>query len=173
MTSGDVQTPVALRRDAVWQDLAVGLAFVALGLYAAYRINFLDKPVFGLSTGPLDYATVPTIAALGIAALALIYVAGTVRKLVAGAGAGADEAAAPAAPRVSWRVVGRRLGTFGLLAAYVAAMKDVPFFLATAVFLAAMFVLYGQTSPVRVAAVSLIGAGALYGLFVVALRLPL
>lgn len=172
MTSADAQTPAAApRRDAAWQDLVLGLGFVALGLYAAYRINVLDKPVFGLSTGPLDYATVPTIASLGMAALALIYVAGAARKLIAGAGARQGDA--PAAPRASWRVVGRRLGTFGLLAAYVAAMKDVPFFAATAVFLAAMFVLYGQTSPLRVAAVSLIGAGALYGLFVVALRLPL
>ena len=164
-TGGDA--PAANRRDAVWQDLALGLAFVALGLYAAYRINFVDKPVFALGSGPLSYATVPTIASVGMVLLALLYVANSARKLMAG-----GDVAGPGAS-ISWRVVGRRLGTFALLVGYVVGMKDVPFFFATAVFLAAMFVLYGQTSPLRVAAVSLIGAGALYGLFVVALRLPL
>ena len=166
-TGGDIQS--AEPRGGLWQDLALGLAFVALGLYAAWRINFVDKPVFGLSTGPLTYATVPTIASLGITLLALLYVATSVRRLIATRAVIASDVVA----RVSWRVVGRRIGTFALLVAYVMAMKDVPFFIATAIFLAAMFVLYGQRSPLKVAAVALIGAGALYAMFVVALRLPL
>lgn len=156
---------------AAWKDLALGVALIAGGLYAAWRINFVDRPGFVMSTGPLDYAGVPTIASLGIAALALVYAAGAFARLVALRGF--DPARWGRPSPIPSRTAVRRVGTVVLLVAYALALKAVPFFAATAVFLAAMFVLYGHLSPLRIGVVALAGSAGLTALFVHALKLPL
>lgn len=156
--------------DDAWKDAALGSALVVLGLYAAWRINFAERPGFIISTGPLDYASVPTIAALGIAFLAALYTAGTLARMARSRGVRTIAWRRPAAPSLAtWR----RLGTVAFVAAYVFMLKSLPYFVATAIFLTVMFVLFGQRSPLRVGAVALAGSAVLTALFVYALKLPL
>lgn len=156
---------------AAWKDLALGLALIAGGLYAAWRINFVDRPGFVMSSGVLDFASVPTIASVGISLLALVHTAGIVMRLVALGGF--DPARWGRVSLIPSRTAARRAVTLALLVGYALALKDVPFFVATAIFLGAMFVLYGHVSPVRVGVVALAGSAALTGLFVHLLHLPL
>lgn len=71
------------------------------------------------------------------------------------------------------KVWARIAGTLILLTAYVALLKEVPFLPLTAVFLAAMFVLYGHRRWLPIALVAGIGAVALDVLFIRILSLPI
>ncbi|MEF2553973.1 tripartite tricarboxylate transporter TctB family protein [Aurantimonas sp. A2-1-M11] len=167
MSEGGHVGPAADSRSTAWKDVGFAGVFLALGLYSAYHINYVDTPGFIMSTGRLDYAAVPTIASLGIVILSLIYLAGSLRRAFS-----APLVLENRTP-IAWSVVVRRIGTLLLLIGFILMLKQIPFFIASAIFLSAMFVLLGQTSLWRIGLVALVGAGALHLLFVVALSLPL
>lgn len=67
----------------------------------------------------------------------------------------------------------RVVGTVAVAVLYAFALSAVPFFVATAAVLAALFVLYGRRNLPAVAATALVGAGVLDVLFIRLLKLPL
>lgn len=67
----------------------------------------------------------------------------------------------------------RVVGTLIAAVAYGMALTEVPFFLSTAVLLAALFVLYGRRQVVPIVVTALVGAGVLDVLFIRLLNLPI
>jgi len=170
VNSAEKRQPETAAIAAAWKDGALGVALVGLGLFAGWRINFVDRPGFVISSGPLDYASVPTICAAGIVFLASLYTIGSVIRLVRLGGLDPrrweKSVSSPSTATL------RRLGTVVLLVAYVLVLRALPFFVATAFFLALMFVLFGQTAWRKVALVALLGSAGLTLLFVQLLKLP-
>lgn len=152
-------------------DLVLAVALIAIGVFALIRIN-AAPPGMMATSGAVGYAGVPTLCSILLIGLSGLYAAGIAARLLA------LRAWRPGRrPSIGrWRpgtVAIRRSATLLLLVGYVLLLKAVPFFVATAAFLAIMFVLYGHRSPVHVAGVALAGSGALTLLFVYFLNLPI
>ncbi len=155
-------------RAEAMKDVLAAAALFGAGVFALVWIRSTEAPGGGAAApGALDFASVPTLCSVILIALSAIYGAGAVVRFAGARGAVFGAGWRPGA--VAWR----RVATVAGLVAYVFALKALPFFVATAAFLAAMFVLYGHRAPVAVATVALAGSAVLTGLFVYALRLPI
>lgn len=151
------------------KDVLFGAALVALGAFLLVWI--LETPAgFASAATAIDYDTVPILCSTGLTLLSAVYLAGRVRALVAHRRS-AGGPLIPPATRPS-ALFWQRLVTVATLIAYVVALRHLPFFVATLLLLAVLFVVYGQRSPFRIAAVAFLGSGALTLLFIHALGLP-
>lgn len=151
------------------KDVLFGGALVALGVFLLVWI--VETPAgFASATTAIDFDTVPILCSTGLILLSAVYLMGRVRALLAHR-RNAGGPLVPPATRPS-ALFWQRLITVVVLIAYAVALRHLPFFVATLALLAALFAVYGQRSPIRIAAVSVLGSAALTLLFIYALNLP-
>ena len=151
------------------KDVLFGLGLFLTGGFALFWILRTPRG-FGASASAMGFDTLPILCSTLLMGLAALYLAGRFRTLAA-----AVRATGHALPRPAWPhpVIWQRVATVVALVSYVLALRHLPFYAATFLLLAAMFVLYGQRQPLVVLGVAVAGSAALTGLVVHALRLPL
>lgn len=154
------------------KDTAFGLVLAAVGIGAIALINTTKGERAIAGTDVMSFSTLPTIYGSLLAVLSLLYVLGALRGGgAAKAGAANPEAKAPARERAIVAI--RIAGVLAALIAYAVLLEYLNFLVLTTAFLAAMFVLFGQRPYWKVGLVSAAGGAGLYGLFIVALDLPI
>jgi Ca2+/Na+ antiporter len=149
------------------RDMASAALFVGLGLFALFRTEGFRSAVGG-SGDPLGPTAFP--AALGVLMIVLGAALG-LKALLRPAPVAA--AVAPEADaRIAMPVV-RLVICVGVISLYAFALTRIPLVVSTFVFLAVLFVLFGQRRPVAVGAVSAMGAVLSDVFFLRILGLPL
>lgn len=158
-------------------DLFLAAVLIAIGVFILLDINATELSghsvieSVGFSTLPMIYASllVAFAAILGVIAVMGMRRERAGRRPASGPAESADADEGGPSQTV---VLGRTAATIAAVVIYALLLEHVDFFVLTAVFLFAMFQLYGQRSLLRTSVVALIGAAALHGLFVTALKLP-
>lgn len=159
-------------------DLALAVSLIVLGSFVLVDINTTEMTGHSV-IGSIGFSTLPTIyaglivvfaAVIGVVALAGMWRERALQR----PSPSPEDTAGPGKSGPSQKLVAiRTLGTIAVVGVYASLLKHVGFFVLTAVFLFIMFQLYGQRSLVQTTIVALIGAAAMHGLFITALKLPL
>lgn len=162
---------------AAKRDILVSLVFISLGIFAIININMGEGGQI-TETATLTAATLPTIYGSLLIFFAGIILFGALRKLVTGrCGSGPERVntlSVEASVDVGWKMVMLRTwGTLGLLVVYALLLAYLNFIVLTAVFLAALFVLFGRRKPRKIAIASILGSVGFYLLFIYFLKLPI
>ncbi|RJQ62304.1 MAG: tripartite tricarboxylate transporter TctB family protein [Desulfobacteraceae bacterium] len=161
------------------KDLVLGIGLLLVGLIALITIRTAEEGTRIDSAASLTYATMPTIYAWLLILLVAIFVFKTILALRADRSrVRPDEEAGPQKAKpdgtVSRKTVFvRTWATLSILLCYVLALEYVHFFILTVLFLAGLFLLYGQRSIRHIAAVSVAGGVLFYFLFIYILNLPI
>jgi hypothetical protein len=162
-------------RDALKEAL-LGLALLAVGIVALVLIR-RPREMVTLGSGGMNYATLPEVYSVLLIVLAALYLISVLRHARASLlrrRQSEEDAARADGLLPSRRIVWMRIIlAFLALVAYVVMLQFTNFFVITAAFLAAMFLIFGERSLPRIVLVSLIAAASFYGLFVNLLNLPL
>jgi hypothetical protein len=158
------------------KDLLLGLVLIGGGVFAIYYVH-TQKAVFVIAGG-LRFHSIPTICGSLLVGLVAINLFNVCREMmVFRASVGRDRFATALRGVFSLPQLGiddwQRIGTIAGVIVFVFLLRYTPFFAAAAIFLAAMFLLFGQRRYLRIAVVSLAGSAALTLLFIYGLRLPL
>ncbi len=160
------------------EDLILAVVLIALGAFVYIDINQTQQ-VGIVVIESVGFATMPSIYAVLLVALATLYGANSIRGIVLAIGrreigdspigehSGEDRGTSRRMAAV------RTLGTIVALAVYVGLLEYVNFLALTTAFLFVMFRLYGQKSLVHTGTVAAIGGIAFHVLFVVVLKLPI
>ena len=167
------------------KDSIFGVVLLGVGIFALVDIN-VGQPSSPAPPGAITYASFPTMLSVLLILLAFGYLASSlmaVGRLRRSEGALQRVDGTPAAdggedeeeiePVDKRLILIRTAGTLVFLLSYVFLIMYVEFTLATILFLFVMFYLYGQRSLVRIAAMSVVGGGALGAFFLHVLHLPL
>ena len=169
-----------MRADSV-KDLMVAAVLCLLGIGAFVSINLTEASPIA-ETRSLTHATMPSVYALILAFLSLLYGANAAYRLLRlRAGRPPFEAAEQVTSqevgkgwiRERWPILFRTALTLVLLVAYVLLLKHVNFFLLTTVFLFTMFYVYGQNNYKKIAVIAVAGGACLSLLFISILKLPI
>lgn len=163
------------------KDLVIELALLATGAFALTYIALQASAGHHLKA--VNFSTFPIMISGGIILLSGIKLTQTltsILRLSTGtskarlvAGQGGRKAAVMTMVRGNLKLIVRFAGTVALSAAYAFMLGNINFFILTALFLLAMFWLYGLRSPIYTCLMAAASAAALYGLFVSFLHLPL
>jgi hypothetical protein len=160
----------------------LAVVLIALGAFVFIDINQTEQVGFVVIES-IGFATMPSIYAVLLVAMAILYGANAIRGIVLAigrpqAGAGpigehsGDHSGQDA--ETSRRMIAvRTLGTIIALAVYAGLLEYVNFLALTTAFLFVMFRLYGQKSLVHTGTVAAIGGIAFHVLFIVVLKLPI
>lgn len=152
------------------KDLAVAALLGGVAIVALTQIDPGDAPD-DMASGGVTFATLPLAAASGLLILTLIYAVGAARDLFILRSSGVRFGQGDGS--IGWAVVVRRVATVPVLAGYVWSLHFLPLYVATPIFLLAMFWIYGERRPLLSIGIAVTGGAALHGLFVVLLNLPL
>jgi Na+-driven multidrug efflux pump len=148
---------------ALKRDILLCLFLIAVGGMALVSINSVKGHNVG-NTQTLSFSTLPNAYAALLVIFSVVILLGSALKLRKAdqAEPKADQAKddhEPVAARST--IVLRTWGTWA------------PFLLLTTAFLAALFVLFGQRSPLKVAGIAILGGVGFHLLFIVGLNLPI
>ena len=168
------------------KDLLLALGLLAVGIVALVAINAPKEQSRIASGAALTYAAMPSIYAWLLIVLVVLFIATTLRAMWAERSVaqsdGRDETSAPsdeAQIDVEAQAVRRKTillrtwGTLATLLAYVLLLEYVHFMILTMLFLFVMFLVFGQRSIKKIAAVSICGGAAFYFLFIYILNMPI
>lgn len=151
---------------SVTLDVCFGIALVAGGIFALAWI-ILTPAGFGAASTSIDHATIPIICSSILTLLSAAWLVERIHALRVALRQVRVRFRGP--DRITWQ----RIATVAGLVAYVLGLAHVPFWLATFVLLAAMFLIYGQRSPLAIGLVAGVGAAMLTVIFVHLLKLPI
>lgn len=168
------------------QDLMLAIVLIAVGAFVFIDINQTEQVGFVVIES-IGFATMPSIYAVLLVAMAILYAANSIRGIVLAidrrqVGAGpigeqsgeqSGEESGEDGETARRMVAARTLGTIIALAVYAGLLEYVNFLALTTVFLFVMFRLYGQKSLVHTGTVAAIGGIAFHVLFIVVLKLPI
>jgi hypothetical protein len=162
------------------KDLILAGGLMGVGLVAFLTIITTEEQTRIEGADALTFATLPMIYSGLLMALVGLFAANTLRSLLVERRAvpGKKTETAPNDDDESDRIAPatiafRTLATLAVLVIYVVLLEYVDFLILTTLFLAVMFVVYGQRSVTRIAVVSLLGGAGFYGLFIHLLHLPI
>lgn len=159
-------------------DLMLAVVLIALGAFVFIDINQTEQVGFVVIES-IGFATMPSIYAVLLVAMATLYGANSIRGILLAIGrreigdgpkgehSGEDGGTSRRIATV------RTLGTIVALAVYAGLLEYVNFLALTTAFLFVMFRLYGQKSLVQTGAVAAVGGIAFHVLFIVVLKLPI
>ncbi len=153
------------------KDLVVALALVAFGVATLVVLAHTHNNGAHVAD-VLDFATLPRLYGLLLLGLSVLLAATSLVRKRREMRSGAALGRAPS-PLSNPVVLGRAAGTVVLTALYVVGLERLQFFPVTAVFLAAMFLLYGRRPLWGVGLAALLGAAALDVVFIRVINLPL
>ncbi len=159
------------------KDIVLSIGLIAIGAVALVIImtTTAERRISGAEV--MTFATMPAIYSGFLIALSALSLFGAIRRsratvrreLAEPAILSTDQPAAGPSRRM---IALRTVATLVALLAYTLLLEFVHFWILTTAFLALMFVLFGQRSPLRVGLVSVCGGTAFYALFILALGLP-
>ena len=161
------------------KDLILGLGLLLVGSIALIAIRASEGGTRIESAAKMTYATMPTIYAWVLILLVLIFMFKTAFALWSEPSIKQKDNAIPsqglqekeiAVPHKL--ILFRTWSTLLILLCYVFSLEYVHFLILTILFLAALFILYGQRSIKKIAAVSVSGGLVYYILFIYILNLP-
>jgi len=168
------------------KDLLLAFGLLVVGIVALIVINASTEETSIASAAALTYAAMPTIYAWVLIALVALFMATTLRAMwVERLAVQRDEEDDTVAPGdeaqgdvetlgVRRKTILLRIwGTLVVLLAYVLLLEYVHFMILTALFLFVMFLVFGQRSIKKIAAVSICGGAAFYFLFIYILKTPI
>ncbi len=160
------------------EDLILAVVLVALAAFVFIDINQTQQVGFVVIES-VGFATMPSIYAVLLVAMAALYGANSIRGIVLaidrreiGEGPIGEHSGEDGETLRRMAVV-RTLGTIVALSVYVGLLEYVNFLALTTAFLFVMFRLYGQKSLVHTGVVAAIGGIAFHVLFIVVIKLPI
>jgi hypothetical protein len=159
---------ISARRDLALSSLLIIIAIVAIMTvdFTASRTTAASE-VFTHATMPLIYSIGLMIISIGIAVPAVIKIVLYKEENTVESSEGEQ-----GTEKASSIVVIRFFATAIMLVLFALFLGKISLFIETVLFLAIMFVLFGQRNPLKIAIISLIGGAAFHFLFVSILKLP-
>lgn len=155
------------------KDIVLSIGLIAIGAVALVSImtTTAERRISGAEV--MTFATMPAIYSVFLIALSALFLFGAIRRSRAADGRKSVEPAGQPVVGPSRRTIAlRTVATLVALLAYTLLLEFVHFWILTTVFLAFMFVVFGQRSPLRIGLVSVLGGTAFYVFFILALSLP-
>ena len=159
------------------KDLVLAVFFVAFGAFVFFDISHTQQSGF-IVIESISFSTLPSIYAGLLVALAMLYGANSVRRILLARDQREVESG-ETAERISETgeqskkiVAIRTVGTVVTLSVFTLLLEYVNFFVLTTAFLFVMFRLYGQKSLALTGIVAVVGGTAFHVLFIVILKLP-
>ena len=159
------------------KDLLLACVLFSVGLGALLYIQF--GPGEALQTSrdaQITFRSFPTAISALLMLLSALYGFGSVVSMISDGGPKPAEGVAhgkAARLRPPPYLFARMAALIVLLIAFSQVLGAAPFILIASVFLAVAFVVFGQTHPVKVLVVAVLGGALFHGLFVSILKLPL
>ncbi len=155
------------------QDFALALVLFGIGLGALLYIQFGPGQALQSSQdAQITFRSFPSAIAMMLMVLSALFALSSGLAIRRVRESERPVQAAPAvAPPKYLRL--RILALLGLLIAFALAIGTMPLFVLASVFLFVAFLIFGQTSLLRVTVVAIIGGALFHGLFVLILHLPL
>ena len=159
------------------KDLLLACVLFSVGLGALLYIQF--GPGEALQTSrdaQITFRSFPTAISALLMLLSALYGFGSVVSMIADGGAkpveDVEDGHAASARRPPY-LFARMAALVVLLVAFSQVLGAAPFIVLASVFLAVAFVVFGQTHPVKVLVIAVLGGALFHGLFVSILKLPL
>ena len=159
------------------KDLLLACTLFSVGLGAVLYIQY--GPGEALQTSrdaQITFRSFPTVIAALLMLLSALYSVGSVVSMFSKGGAkpieDVENGNAASARRPPY-LFARMAALVVLLIAFSQMLGEAPFILLAGIFLAIAFVIFGQTHPVKILAVAVLGGALFHGLFVSILKLPL
>ncbi len=160
------------------KDLVLAVFLVAFGAFVYFDITHTEQAGFSVIES-VSFSTLPSIYAGLLVALAMLYGANSVRRILLARDQREVESG-ETAERISETgeqskkiVAIRTVGTVVTSFVFVLLLEYVNFFVLTTAFLFVMFRLYGQKSLALTGIVAIFGGTAFYVLFIVILKMPI
>jgi len=161
------------------KDILLSIGLIGVGAVALVSILMTtgERRISGAEA--MTFATMPAIYSGFLIGLSVIFLIGALRRArsitpqrsvdVSGDAAEREATSDPSRRTVALRTV----ATLVALLAYTLLLEFIHFWIVTTVFLALMFVVFGQRSPLRIGLVSVCGGTVFYALFILAIDLPI
>ena len=160
------------------KDILLSIGLIVIGTVALVTIMTTtgERRISGAEA--MTFATMPAIYSGFLIGLSGLFLFGAVRRsqLTARQNSAepSNEPENEQSEGPSRRTIALRTGaTLAILLVYTVLLEFVQFWILTTAFLALMFFIFGQRSPLKVGLVSACGGTAFYALFILALDLPI
>ncbi len=160
------------------KDILLSIGLIVIGAVALVTIMTTtgERRISGAEV--MTFATMPAIYSGFLIALSGLYLFGAVRRFRLTERQNSAESSTktenePSTGPTLRTIALRTVATLVALLAYTLLLEFVHFWILTTAFLALMFLIFGQRSPLRVGLVSICGGTAFYALFILALDLPI
>lgn len=160
---------------AALKDIALAVVIFAIGLAALLYIQFgPGQALQNSQDAQITYRSFPTAISSLLMLLSGLFAASSTLSLLRQAANPQKAAASEKLDRPQPKfLLLRAVALVGLLIVFAAAIGRLPLFVLVGVFLFAAFFIFGQTRPIRMAIIAVVGAILFHLLFVVLLKLPL
>lgn len=164
------------QKGALKRDIFLCSFFIFVGMVALVSINTAKGHGNVAGTQTLNFSTLPNVYSGLLVLFSIMILAGSARKLWKNRSAQpqkiqVDSNNGPVASRRT--ILTRTWGSLVLLIVYTLVLEQIHFILLSTLFLASLFLLFGQRSPLKIAGLALSGGIGFYLLFIVGLNLPI